>query len=124
VVKHGEKPEVYTVIPRRIGKRAHREIAVGVPVSFHKEGVKVIVKEKGAFSLYGQIDPGEKGREAYDRIVARVKKELPEGFTLEPEFEEESGLIMLKISGPTDKETPEDLVNKLADSIRDETKEK
>jgi hypothetical protein len=124
VVKHGEKPEVFTVVPGKIGKKAHREIEVGVPASSHKEGVKVIVKEKGAFSLYYQIDPGEKGREVYNGIVARVKKELPEGFTLESEFEEESGLVTLKISGPTDKETPEDLVNKLADSIRDEAKEK
>jgi len=37
---------------------------------------------------------------------------------------EESGRISLKISGPIEKGAPKDLVSKLADSIRDETKEK
>ena len=56
--------------------------------------------------------------------MARGEKDLPEGFILEPEFEKESGLITLKISGPFGKGAPSDLVQKLADSIRDETKEK
>jgi hypothetical protein len=64
------------------------------------------------------------GREAYEKIVARVKKDLPEGFTLDPEFDEESGRITLKIRGPIDKGAPKDLVDKLADSIRGERKGK
>jgi predicted RNase H-related nuclease YkuK (DUF458 family) len=76
------------------------------------------------FKLQYQIDTGEKGREAYEKIVARVKKDLPESFTLESEFDEESGRVTLKISGPGDKETPKELVKKITESIRDETKEK
>jgi hypothetical protein len=90
----------------------------------HKDSIKVVVKEKGSLSLYHQIDSGEKGREAYERIVQRVKKDLPEGFTLEPSFEEESGLITLKVNAPVGKELPSGLVEKLAASIRGETKEK
>jgi hypothetical protein len=85
--------------------------------------ITVVADKKGAFQLSYRIDSGEKSRETYEKIVARVKKELPEGFTLDPEFEEESGLITLKISGPIDKGAPKDLVNKLADSIRDERKQ-
>lgn len=89
-----------------------------------KDTVKMIVSKDGMFERVYLIDAGEKGREAYERIVARVKKDLPEGFTLESEFDEESGRVTLKISGPGDKETPKEIVKKIADSIRDETKEK
>jgi hypothetical protein len=53
-----------------------------------------------------------------------VKNDLPEGFTLEPEFEEESGLITLKVNGTKDTSPPGDLVEKIAHAIRDETREK
>ena len=36
-----------------------------------------------------------------------MKKELPEGFSLEPEFKEESGVITLRIKGAgTERDTP------------------
>jgi len=125
---HTGKPGVFTIVKHRSGEEtaAQTEPDVGVEIAegSHKNPIKVVVKEEGTFSLYYEVNAGGKGREAYERIVARVKKELPEGFTLEPEFEEESGLITLKVSGPFGKGAPSDLVQKLADSIRDETKEK
>jgi len=126
--KHSEKLDVFTIEPKRVEAKAAAEgkpdIGVDIAEHAHKDSIKVVVKEKGSFSLYYEVEAGEKGRKAYDRIVARVEKELPEGFTLEPDFEEESGLITLKVSGPFEKGAPSELVQKLADSIREETKEK
>jgi hypothetical protein len=126
--EHSEKPDVFTIEPQKVDEDAAAEskldIGVDIAEHAHKDGIKVIVKEKGSFSLYNEVEAGGKGREAYDRIVARVKRDLPEGFTLDPSFEQESGLITLKISGPFGKGAPHDLVQKLADSIRDERKEK
>jgi cell shape-determining protein MreC len=127
-IRHLEKPEVFTIEPKKVDEEAATEIEPDIGVDIrehaHKDTIKVVAKEKGSFLMSYQIDSGERGREAYDRIVGRVKKDLPEGFTLEPEFEEESGLITLKINGPFGKGAPHDLVQKLADSIRDENKEK
>jgi len=123
-VKLEDKPVVYT-IARKVGDEdAAAEVKLDIVKATRKDSITVVADKKGSFVLSYQIDAGEKGREAYEKIVARVKKDLPEGFTLEPEFEEESGRITLKISGPVDKGAPKDLLNKLADSIRDETKEK
>ena len=127
-IRHLEKPKVFTIEPKKVDQEAATEIEpdIGVDIAghAHKDMIKVVAKEKGSFLMSYQIDSGEKGRRAYERVVARVEKELPEGFTLEPDFEEESGLITLKINGPFGKGAPHDLVQKLADSIRDENKEK
>jgi len=124
---HTGKPEVFTIVKERGDEEAVEEtepdIGVDIEEDSHKNPITVVAKDKGWFLMSYQIDSGEKGREAYDRIVARVKKELPQGFTLEPKFEEESGLITLKINGPSGKGASRDLVRKLADCIRDETKE-
>jgi hypothetical protein len=125
---HTEKPEVFTIVKKRSDEEAaaqgEPDIGVEIAESSHEHPVKVVVKEEGSFLLFYEVNAGGKGREAYDRVVARVKKELPEGFTLEPKFEEESGFITLKVNGPFGKGVSHDLVQKLADSIRDETKEK
>ena len=116
-VRHTGKPKVFTVVKERSDEDAAAETEP-------EHSIAVVAKEKGSFLLICQEKAGEKGREAYDKIVARVKKELPEGYTLEPKLEEESGLITLKVDGPFGKGAPHDLVQKLADCIRDETKEK
>ncbi|MFZ2053893.1 MAG: M56 family metallopeptidase [Candidatus Aminicenantales bacterium] len=123
-VKLEDKPVVYTIAKKMGDEEAAAEVKVDIAEGSRKDTITVVADKKGSFLLSYQIDPGEKGREAYERIVARVKKDLPEGFTLDPEFDEESGLVTLKISGPIDKGAPSDLVKKLADSIRDEKKEK
>jgi hypothetical protein len=127
-LKIKDKPEVFTIVQKKGDEEAAAEskldIGVDIAEHAHKDSIKVVVKDKGSFQLYYQMSAAGKSGEAYERIVARVKKDLPEGFTLEPEFEEESGLVTLKISGPFEKGAPSDLVQKLADSIRDETKEK
>jgi beta-lactamase regulating signal transducer with metallopeptidase domain len=123
-IKHMEKPEVFTIVEKKGDEEKAADIGVDIAEHAHKDSIKVVVKEKGSFLLYYQANAGEKGREAYEKIVARVKKDLPAGFTLEPEFEEGSGLITLKVNGPFEKGAPHDLVQKLADSIRDEAKDK
>jgi len=123
-LKVKDKPEVFTVVQTKGDEEAVAEIKVDIAESPRKDSITVVADKKGSFAFYCNIGAGEKGREAYEKIVARVKEELPAGFTLDPEFEEESGLITLKISGPIDKGAPVDLVKKISGSIRDEMKEK
>jgi len=128
VHKHSGKLDVFTIEPRKgdqeTGVEIKPDIGVDVSESSLKHPIKVIADKKGSFSIYCEAAAGGKGREAYDRIVAKVKKDLPEGFNLEPSFEEESGLITLKVNGPSDKGVPSDLIQKLVDSVREETKGK
>ncbi len=123
-LKLEDKPVVYTIAKKVGDEEAAAEVHVDIAEGAKKDGIKVVVSRDGMFKLQYQIDTGEKGRETYEKIVARVKKDLPEGFTLDPEFDEASGRVTLKISGPDDKETPKDLVKKITESIKDETKEK
>ncbi|MGB7294003.1 MAG: M56 family metallopeptidase [Candidatus Aminicenantales bacterium] len=117
-------PFVYTITKKAVEEEAAAEVHVDIAEGAKKDTIKVVVSKDGLFELYYRVDAGEKGRETYEKIVARVKKDLPEGFTLDPEFDEESGRITLKISGPGDKETPKELVEKITESIREERKER
>jgi beta-lactamase regulating signal transducer with metallopeptidase domain len=127
-IKIKEKPEVFTIFPKKPGEEPAAEskpdTRVAISEHMHRDPIMVEAKEKGLFILSYTLGPDGKSRENYDRIVARVKEELPEGFTLEPSFEEESGLITLKVKGPFEKGAPHDLVQKLADAIREEMKGK
>ena len=119
-----DKPVVYKITKKAGEEEADAKVHVDINMDFKKDGMTVIAHKKGSFTLSYWIGPGNKGCQAYDNIVARVKKDLPEGFTLDPEFDKESGRVTLKISGPSDEETPEDLVKKITESIRDEIKGK
>jgi hypothetical protein len=127
-IRRSEKPHVITIEPERVEEGVAVEIEPDIEVDIaghaHKGTIKVIADKSGSFVISYQIESGEKGREAYEKAVARVKKDLPEGYSLEPEFEEESGLVTLKISGPSGKGTPSELVQKVTKIIKEETKEK
>lgn len=119
-----DKPVVYT-ITKKVGEaEADAEVHVDTTEGVKKDTVKVVVSKNGSFELVYLVEAGEKGRETYEKIVARLKNDLPEGFTLDPEFDKESGRVTLKISGPGDKEMPKEIVKKITDSIKDEVKEK
>lgn len=68
------------------------------------------------------------GREAYDRAIAKLKKELPEGYKLlESNFDEKSGGMpgmTLKIAPPEGKKSDQKLIRKLVDSLRAEIDKK
>ena len=122
-VKLKDMPVAYTIAKKVGDAEATAEVHVDIAEGDLKDSVKVVVSKDGMFKLVYLVDAGEKGRQTYEKIVARVKKDLPEGFTLDPEFDEESGRVTLKISGPDDKETSKELVRKITESIRDERKE-
>ena len=65
---------------------------------------------------------GETSREAYDRAVARIKKDLPEGCRLDPEYDEESGMMTFKITLPEGEMDRRDLMEKLVEGIKEEVK--
>ena len=76
--------------------------------------------EEGGAATVVAVSGKGKSREAYDRAVAQLKKDLPEGMTLEPKFDEESGIITLTVKGAGKTGVPEDLVKKIAAALKDE----
>jgi hypothetical protein len=63
-----------------------------------------------------------KTRADLERAVAQLKKDLPEGLTLEAELDEVAGVITLTVKGAGKTGIPEDIVKKIAASP-DERKE-
>ena len=83
---------------------------------------KIIVKDESAFEIKIAGKKDKEGREAYDRAVAKLKKDLPEGYTFEPEFNEQSGAMTFKIKIPEGKKHDKSLMRKLVDSLKEEVK--
>jgi len=77
--------------------------------------VVVSAKNNERLALAFTTQPGKIGREVYDRTVAELKQALPEGCTLESEFQEDSGTIVVKVKGPRlERDKMEALVEKMA----------
>ena len=81
-----------------------------------------VAEDDAALQFIIKGKAGQEGREAFDRAVARVKKELPEGYKLDPEYDEESGTMTFKITLPGGKKDSEELIKKLVESLREEVK--
>jgi beta-lactamase regulating signal transducer with metallopeptidase domain len=80
---------------------------------------------EGTINLIFTGQDGEAGKAAFERAIATLKKELPEGFKLvEKEFDVENGTMTFKIAAPEGKKTDETLVRKLVDSLKDAIKTK
>jgi len=117
------RPEVVTVIREKEGG-VEKEVTVRpkAGVEIRTDALTIKTTEEGGAATIVAVSGKGKSREAYDRAVAELKKELPEGLTLEPAFNEESGVITLTVKGAGKTGVPEDLVKKIAAVLKDETK--
>ena len=110
-------PSYFTIVREEDSGKTARKIFVGKDAK--KNFFTVTVEKEGTISIICTISRGEKNREVYEKEVERVRKVLPEGYTLEPEFIEKSGTMVFKVKGPEGKEAPEELVKKLVDTIKE-----
>lgn len=107
-----------------LGRADESKPVVSVVVGKGDASRTVVVRttNKGAFSLSIAADVAEMSLETYERIVESVRKELPEGYEIESDFEadvdEKSGVVTLKIRGPEDKPgLSTELAEKLAEVL-------
>jgi beta-lactamase regulating signal transducer with metallopeptidase domain len=78
--------------------------------------------DNAGMSMAYKLAPGKNSRAVYERIVERVKQEMPEGYKLEPEFNEKTGAITLKFTGTPAGVVSKEFLKKLAAIIKDEIK--
>jgi beta-lactamase regulating signal transducer with metallopeptidase domain len=80
-------------------------------------------KNGGTINLIFTGQDGEAGKAAFERAVAKLKKELPEGYKIvEQEYEADNGAMTFKISTPEGKKMDETLVKKLVELVQSEIK--
>ncbi len=66
---------------------------------------------------------GEEGRADYERALAQLKKELPEGYKiLEQKYDAEKGTMSFKVEAPEGKTTDQTLIRKIVDSLKETIK--
>jgi hypothetical protein len=78
---------------------------------------------KAAFSVAYSPGQGGQSKAVYEKIVERVKQKLPEGYTLEHEFDEKSGAINLKFTGTGTEGLPAEFVKEMIELIKGEIKQ-
>jgi len=87
-----------------------------------KAKVMVGIGDKGdrAISLVFTGQEGAEGKAAFERAIASLKQELPDGYKIvEQEFDAEKGVMTFKISAPESKKTDAKLIRELVDSIKE-----
>jgi len=85
--------------------------------------VRIISKDKGEGGLTIVLSEEGLGREAYERALARLKKDLPEGYKIaESEFEEEGPSMTFRLTPPEGKAVDKDVVKRLVELLQAEIK--
>jgi beta-lactamase regulating signal transducer with metallopeptidase domain len=119
----GGYPEGYTIVKKERKGEAYAEAyaegggkpgALGIVGELGNDGATIFYKSGG----------GLKDKAAYERVVADVKKVLPEGYSLESKLEEESGTLTLKIKAPEGAKDIEGVVKKVLAVLKDELRKK
>lgn len=114
------KPEVVTIIREKEGGTTEMAARPRLAAETGANVITIKTTEEGGAMTVVAVSGKGKSREAYDRAVAELKKGLPEGMTLEPKFDEESGIITLTVKGAGKTGVPEDLVKKIAAALKEE----
>jgi beta-lactamase regulating signal transducer with metallopeptidase domain len=117
------EPEVVTVIREKEGKAGTQVVMrprVGVEIGANAITIKTTEGEGGGAVVV--VSAKGKSREDYERAVTQVKKDLPGGATLDPKFDEESGIITLTVKFPEKTDVPKDLIDKFASALKNATK--
>lgn len=107
-------PHTFTIVPRRGLKESETVITAD-------KGVRVVTitttaakgdKETLAIAVKAKLKKAD--RITCDQAVEKMKSELPEGFSLDYEFDEDSGTAVFKIKAPASEEQKaQDLLKKL-----------
>jgi beta-lactamase regulating signal transducer with metallopeptidase domain len=118
--KFDKEPGQIKVVKKIRGEEAEAEAAEEA-----KAVTKVVAKDDGLIQIVLTGPEGDAGRKAYELAVAKLKKELPEGYRLlEQNYDADSGAMTFKIAPPEGKKSDEKLVQKLVESLRAEIDKK
>jgi beta-lactamase regulating signal transducer with metallopeptidase domain len=130
-LKFDEAPGEFSVVKRLGGDKSEGRVAVWVSekdedVEADEAGAvrKAIVKTgKGTFDLILIGEKGDEGKKAFELALAKLKKELPEGYKLAgQEYDAAAGSMTFKIATPEGKGTDPAVVKKLVESLKETIK--
>jgi len=79
-----------------------------------------LVDDEGTLSLYFHGDDDEASKEDYEKVVRGLKENLPEGFEVWTEFDEEKDRFSIKIKGEEDLAVSSDVFKKLMKVLKEE----
>ena len=86
-----------------------------------KENYSVgLVDDEGTLSLYFHGDGDEASKEDYEKVVQRIKENLPEGYEIWTEFDEDKDRFSIKIKGGEGMDVSSDVFKKLMKVMKEE----
>jgi beta-lactamase regulating signal transducer with metallopeptidase domain len=129
-LKLDKSPGAFTIV-KRIGED---EVAskTGVWVMEERQAAeagqaKIMVgvgdQNERTISMVFTAQKGEAGQADYERVLAKLKQELPAGYKIEEQkFDAEKGAMTFKISAPEGGKTDQAFIRKLVDSVKETLK--
>ena len=122
-LKLDEAPGKLTIIKKMTGDEAEDKVSIddvekgeAVQTAEARVFVRSGDKDKGSINLAFTSRKGEAGQAAFERAVAKLKQDLPEGYRLiEQKYDADKGTMTFRIASPEGKTSDETLVKKLVE---------
>jgi beta-lactamase regulating signal transducer with metallopeptidase domain len=92
------------------------------PIEEGKDNTITIIRNKEAYTVVATMKLKDNPKETYEKAVAKLEQGLPEGYELDPKFIEESGMMVIKITGSKGTEENQNKIQKLIEELRAELK--
>ncbi len=79
-----------------------------------------LLDDEGTFSIYFRGELGEEHKDAFEKVVKRLKENLPEGYEVTTDYDEGKDSFSIKITGGEEIDETSDLVKKLIKVLKEE----
>jgi beta-lactamase regulating signal transducer with metallopeptidase domain len=96
------------------------EVEELAPIEEGKDNKITIIRDKEAYTVVITLKLKDNPKETYEKAVAKLKQGLPEGYELDPKFIEESGIMVIKITGQKGTKESREKIQKLVEELQEE----
>ncbi|MCJ7681162.1 MAG: M56 family metallopeptidase [Candidatus Aminicenantes bacterium] len=115
-----DEPKLHAIIEKSEGEESKNELYFTSEKGTNK--MSVFISEGGEAQVMCSLGDEKNASQIYENVIAVVKKELPEGWTMESEFDTESGVIKIKFKGMDKEEDSKGFLKRLGEIIKEASK--
>jgi len=108
---------VHVEVRHKESGEANKDVYVVLEKENHVVG---LLDDEGTFSIYFRGELGEEHKDAFEKVVKRLKEDLPEGYEVTTDYDEDKDSFSIKITGGEEIDETSDLVKKLIKVLKEE----
>jgi len=112
--------KLHAIIEKCEGKESEKELHFTSEKGINK--ISVFVSEGGEAQVMCSLGDEKNAPQIYENVINVVKKELPEGWTMESELDEESGVFKINFKGLDKEKDSKEFLKRMSEIIKEASK--